>query len=86
MYPKQKFVLAIPLMISVLLSFAIVLATWGAEGGPWVLPGCSPDQCLNGGVCNGTMCDCTGTGYTGPFCETQDGECECNRSAYVYIH
>ena len=73
-------------MFSVLLNFAIVLATCSAEGGPGVPPGCFPAQCQNGGVCNGTMCDCTGTGYTGPFCETQDGEYKCNRSTYVYIH
>ena len=29
------------------------------------------NECQNGGVCIVTnMCDCTGTGYTGPTCET----------------
>ena len=28
------------------------------------------NECQNGGVCIVTnMCDCTGTGYTGPTCE-----------------
>ena len=32
------------------------------------IPMCS-EPCVNGGVCNGpNICDCTGTGYTGPTC------------------
>jgi hypothetical protein len=44
--------------------------------------GCSPDPCLNGGVCSdvpapgtGATCDCTGTGYDGALCDTDVDEC-----------
>ena len=36
---------------------------------------CTDTTCLNGGVCAGTVCDCTGTGFTGEQCEISPGEC-----------
>ena len=59
------------------LSIALLLTTCtsSASGGP--MPICIPALCRNGGECsgNGTSCDCTETGYTGSFCETQSGKC-----------
>ena len=40
---------------------------------------CDADSCQNGGVCTDGVdsftCDCSGTGYTGQFCETDVDEC-----------
>ncbi|XP_037950728.1 protein crumbs isoform X2 [Teleopsis dalmanni] len=43
---------------------------------------CISQPCLNNGRCidklNGFTCDCTGTGFKGPFCQLNENECELN--------
>ena len=39
-----------------------------AQGGP-VMCGTGSNMCLNGGTCVNSICDCSGTGYTGVQCQ-----------------
>ncbi|KAL9889128.1 cell polarity complex component crumbs isoform 1-T1 [Glossina fuscipes fuscipes] len=47
---------------------------------------CASQPCQNNGKCvdrvNSFVCDCTGTGFTGPFCQTNVDECDENKPCH----